>query len=158
MTSSTSSSSPSDSTPEDAPKKKKPRTSSNDDAEIEVVNELPPAKPHPLSDATMEDVEVSVEAVNSLKKKPKGQNAYTKLLSINGIPVLEITQDSLQKFGKANDIAGYRRAKKKGLADKIAEEKVNPVVKKVQRKLHTVNRMRYVTICLFIIIKSNNIS
>ena len=129
------------SSPEEEPSAKKQRT----DPEVQIVSELPPVKPHELSDATMANVVVSAEPVNSIRKKPKGPHDYTKLVSIKAIPIVDINQDSLRKFGQANLIIGYRKAKKKVLADSIAEEKVNPRVIKVaekKKKAFPVNRKR----------------
>lgn len=97
-----------------------------------------------LTDATMEYIEVSAEAVNAVKKGPT--TTFSKLNSIKGIPFAEITADSLRKFGQVHQIPGHCKGNKTPLADAIAEEKANPNVKKAEapKKVSCVNRKRYV--------------
>ena len=115
-------------------------TSSED--EVEIV------KPPPLAGAKMDDVEATVDMVNPINKvKIKCPDNLTKLVSINNIPAMNLSQDDLWKFAIANLIP-YRNKKKKELADAIAEEKLNPtpekVVEKKKPKKNKVNHLKYV--------------
>ena len=99
-------------------------SSNKDDGEIAVLDELPPLKKpkvvHPIEAALWNEVEISLEAVNIVKK---GGPARSKLVSILGFAISNLSVQALRKFGSKHLIRKSRKMTKVELCDAILDGK-----------------------------------
>lgn len=111
-----------------------------------------------IAEATMDDVEITPEATNPLKRinkkkksRPTSEKDFTKLVSIMGIPTYKLKLDELRSFLSRHNLTGGRKGTKKVVCDILANKKEFPGVKKVETKTEKrsyVNPKRFCNVIL----------
>lgn len=136
-------------------------SATGDDGDVAIVSTPREKKgpADPLKDAKIDSIEVSVEAVNHvlmISKKnalPDDNREMTRLVSINGVAISELTVPCLKTFCKANGIFGTRKMKKALICDMILtgkaafeREGAGVSVDIKEEKKERLSRVRYVNV------------
>jgi hypothetical protein len=143
-------------------------SSSSDDAGVvEVAVASAATTLSPIDEATVEDIVVTLESTNPLKKLTKNQVASTvmctRLSLICNVEVARLTVDNLRQFASRVSIAGARRMSKPALCEAIIARKAQYDKDRAEGRPDSltapvrviINRKRLLNVCFGDVLRPN---
>ena len=124
----------------------------SDDDSPEVVVTNVQISIDPIANATMADVEYTVDFINPHKRiridpkkpKPRNEKDYTRLVSIDSITSSELKKDDIRRFATRMGIDKQGKAGKRAICEAIVQHKIKPKKKEAPKKNSRANFKRFI--------------